>query len=146
MTISFPSNTSTIIDAIRDAIGRGIIFVSQTEEECTVCSLDPVTLTSTDTLCVTCSGRGYIYTDIPTTISGHVSWGDYDRLGWDTGGKFYTGDCGAQIKYSTDNLATVEAARRVLVDGKTMRIRNKLLRGVPSVNRILLDLVEEEEE
>jgi hypothetical protein len=47
MLISFPEDTEDTIDAIRDAIGREIDFVTATFSGCSTCSLDPVTDTST---------------------------------------------------------------------------------------------------
>jgi hypothetical protein len=144
LAIKFPTNTKEVIDQIRSAIGREITFVIFNEEECPDCSRNPVTGGSVDPFCITCSGVGYLYTQTRTTISGHVAWGPFDEMQWVSGGRFYQGDCGAQIEYTIENLDTVDSCRYVLVDGKQLSIKNKVLRGIPTLNRILLDLVEEE--
>ena len=78
------------------------------------------------------------------SISGHIIWGNVDQLNWVTGGQLFDGDCRVQIKHTPENVTVVEDAIKVIVDGKTMKIKNKILRGVQALNRILIDLVEEE--
>lgn len=145
MIITFPEDTKTVIDAIRGAIGRDVTFwtvVSSTA--CPVCSLDIVTNTSTDSFCETCEGLYWIPVASGTTISGHVTWGHSDNMQWESGGQWYEGDCRVQIEYTDDNLILSDTAYEVTVDDKTMEIKKKILRGVPDLNRILLDLIEKE--
>ena len=55
--IVWPTNTKTIIDNIRGAIGRTVDFYTvASSNPCSVCDLDPVTDESTDSFCTTCSG------------------------------------------------------------------------------------------
>jgi hypothetical protein len=67
-------------------------------------------------------------------------------MDWATGGQIYEGDCRAQIKYTVANLSLVEDAKWLVIDGKKMSIIKVIYRGVPQVNRILLDLREEGKE
>lgn len=145
--ISWPSNTKNIIDQIRGAIGRDITFyIVDTETVCPECDIDPVTNTSTNSFCTTCSGLGYIYTYSGVTVSGHITWGFSEMLNWQTGGRLYDGDCRVQIEYTEANLSAVDNCRWVEVDGKIMQVIKKILRGFKEINRILIDLKEKERE
>ncbi len=143
--ITFPSNTVEIIDGIRNAIGRPVIFqVTVSGTVCSTCGINPVTGTALDPFCPTCSGYGYLYTYDFITISGHITWGYADLPKWITGGEYFKGDCVVQIKFSDEILSMLEKTKYVFVDEKKMRIERKTLRGVPKLNRILLDLMQED--
>lgn len=145
--ITFPSSdeVTTIIDGIRGAIGRTADFyVLDHTDECPTCTLDPVTGGSTDSFCTVCSGMYYIPVYSGVTISGHVWWKVADEVLWPTGGKIYEGDATFQLKYTLTNLDTVNNTKYLMLDGKTMTIRKKVVRGVPTLNRIILTLDEEE--
>lgn len=145
MGIIFPSNTKDIIDDIRDAIGREVIFnVIASSTACPVCELDPVTNTSTDSFCLTCNGTYWIPVYSGVALTGHVAWGKSDQMRWETGGQWYEGSCGVQIEYSTENMDVVNDAIYVTVDEKEMEIRKTMMRGVKPINRILIDLIEKE--
>jgi hypothetical protein len=146
-TITWPTTTEAeIVDAIRGAIGRDVTFniISETIP-CPICVLDPITNTSTDSFCTTCSGNYWIYTYSGVSISGHVTWGFSEQLGWVEGGRLDEGECRVQIKYTPENVTVVNATKWVDVDDRKMQIVNKKLRGVKSINRILIDLMEQEE-
>ena len=143
MPITWPSNTVTIIDEIRGAIGRDVTFiVLASSVPCPVCSLDPVTNTSTDSFCLVCSGVYHIPVYSGYTTSGHVTWGKLDKLEWLSGGQYYDGDCRVQIKYTTEHVTIVDNTKWLEVDGKQMEIKKRIYRGVQPLNRILLDLIE----
>lgn len=143
MTITWPSNTVQIIDEIRNAIGREVIFHTLAgSTECPVCNLDPTTGTSTDSFCEYCSGSYYIPIYSGISISGHVTWNDHDILNWQTGGMLFDGDCRIQIKYTEDNITVLNATKWVEVDGKNLEIKRRNMRGVQPVNRIILSLIE----
>jgi hypothetical protein len=146
MIITWPTAQDTeVVDAIRNAIGRETIwYVIASSVACSICSLDPVTGTSTNSFCELCEGNYWIPTYSGVTISGHVNWGASEQLGWVTGGEMMEGDCRVQIKYTPDNLSTVNDARYVMVDGRRMDIVKRIYRGVQSINRILVDLTEDE--
>lgn len=91
-----------------------------------------------------CSGIYWIPTYEVTTISGHITWGFSEQLGWVSGGQLAEGECRVQIKYTVANLGVVENAKKIFVDGKEMQIEKKTLRGVKNINRILIDLIEKE--
>jgi hypothetical protein len=145
MQISFPTNTNEVITAIRQAIGRPIEFYQEYLVKCSGCDLDQVTGLSTNPFHVPCGGRGYFITYSGVTITGHINWAPTDNQNWQTGGTFFTGSCSAQIAYNIENLAIVNNADYLVVDTRHLRIKNKIFRGVPSINRILLDLELEEE-
>jgi hypothetical protein len=146
MVITFPSNTKEIIDDIRGAIGRNVTFyIVASSTACSVCSLDPVTNTSTDSFCPVCSGVYWIETLSGVTTSGHITWGKADKTNWVTGGQFFEGDCRLQIEYTDSLVSTVDSAKYVIVDDKKLTVRAKELRGVPTLNRVVLTLEEEEE-
>lgn len=133
-----------IIDDIRRQIGRGVEFYIPTLSGCTVCTLDPYTNTSTDSLCSGCAGEYWVTTYNPTTISGHITWGSSDLMNWQTGGQLFEGDCRIQIKYTEGNLQVVESSEYLVADGKKLEIKSKILRGVPTLNRVILDCIEKE--
>lgn len=147
MTIIWPDNTPSIIDDIRGAIGRPTTWYTvATKTPCDVCGLDPITDTSLDSFCPSCNGLGYLYTYSGTTITGHVTWAFSEQLGWTAGGWQYEGDCRVQIKHTPENVTIVENVEWVDVDGKDMQVTKKTLRGVPTINRILVDLIERNKE
>lgn len=146
-TITFPSNTTDVIDAIRGAIGRDVFFhVPYSSSPCPVCDINPITNESTNPFCLTCSGIGYIYYYNDVSVSGHINWGHSERLGWVQGGTLFDGDCLVQIKYTPENITVVDTAKWVIVDGKVMTVKDKILRGVKNINRILLNLIERDKE
>jgi hypothetical protein len=146
MTIPFPLNTRDTINEIRDMIGREVTFVMTLESDCPTCELDPVSNTSVDSFCPTCSGIGYIYTLSGYTVMAHITWGQADINNWQSAGQLFDGDCRIQVDLIPENITVLNLNPYVEVDGKKMSIKKKILRGVPSLNRILLDLKEQESE
>ena len=140
-TVLFP-DTVEVIDAIRSGIGRDVIFYSGIITTCSACSLDPVTNTSTNPFCLPCGGEHYITVFTGITLTGHITWGSSDSVGWVTGGQMMEGDCRVQIKYTVLNEDIVNDTEYLVVDGKTMEIKKRIMRGVKQLNRILLELIE----
>jgi hypothetical protein len=138
--ITFPADTKSIVDGMRSAIGRPVEFVSRNRTPCPTCEIDPITDSSIDSFCITCSGEGYLYTYSGTTITGHVTWASFDKLSWVPGGQYFDGDCRLQIEYTLDNITVINNAKHVIVDGKQLRVADKIFRGVPTINRIILNL------
>lgn len=137
---------TNIIDDIRGLIGRTVDFYSATLSGCSVCSLDPTTDTSTDSLCPVCSGVYWIESFSSITVSGHITWGNVDYLNWQVGGQLFDGDCRIQIKLQDTTLDMIEATKYVVADGKVLEIKSHIMRGVPDLNRVLIDLIEKEKE
>lgn len=133
-----------IIDDIRTQIGRGVDFYVPTLSGCSLCSLDPVTNTSVDSLCSGCAGLYWISSYTTTTITGHIRWGNMDELNWQTGGKLFDGDCRIQIKYTPTIAGIVNNTEYLVADDRKLEIKSTILRGVPTVNRMLLDCIEKE--
>lgn len=148
ITINWNSNFETeVVDAIRGAIGRDTIwYIVESSSPCYLCDLDPITNTATNSFCPVCSGLYWIPTYSGVTISGHVTWGYSEKMGWETGGQLDEGECRVQIKYTPENITVVDSAKWVSVDNRKMKIIKKLYRGVQGINRILVDLIEEEKE
>lgn len=144
MTIQYVDATESkaIIDAIRNAIGRTVLFYTDTPTDCPVCSIDPVTNTSTNPYCTTCSGEGWIHHFNSVPIIGHITWAPSETLGWQSAGTFSTGDCRVQIEYTASNMATLDTTEYAIIDGRKFEVANKMYRGTPIINRILLDCVE----
>lgn len=143
VTITFPSTKDTI-DKIRHAIGRETHFFTENETPCTGCSLDPVTLTTTNPFCTVCSGIGYTYTYDDVMISAHITWGGVDNLNWVTGGQLMEGDVRLQIEYTPYTLNLVNTVDYIVVDARKVMINKKILRGAQPLNRIILDCSLEE--
>ncbi len=142
MLITFPSDTKDTIDAIRNAIGRPVTFYTENRAVCTGCSIDPITDTSTNSFCTVCSGVGYVITFSGVVISGHITHAPSELMQWQTGGKLVDGDCRVQIEYTEANLALLPSVSYANVDGNTFDVRKWMLRGVPEVNRILIDFIQ----
>jgi len=147
MPIMWPSNTKSIIDQIRNVIGRDVTFITVSDAEiCPVCGVDPVSGGAIDPYCLTCSGLGYLYTYSGTTVSGHVTWGFSELLAWYTGGQQFDGDCRVQIEYTPEMVTVLDDTKWVIIDNKTMQVKKRIYRGVQPINRILIDLREIEKE
>lgn len=144
--IVFPSDTKDVIDAIRGAIGRDVTFWLVDKTPCTGCTIDPVSGKSASSFCTVCSGYGYVYTYSGYTVSGHITWGFSELLNWQTGGQIFEGDCRVQIEYTPEAATIIDECAFAEVDGRKLTVRKKILRGVPSINRILVDMKEEDKE
>jgi hypothetical protein len=143
MAITWPSNTKVVIDSIRNAIGRDVIFHTVHRDDCPACNINPVTNESTNPFCTTCSGIGWIITYSGTVMKAHVTWNPSETLQWNEGGMWKNYKCRIQVEYTLDNKNVVEGADNVEVDGIKLRIANKTFAGVASLNRIVMGLKEE---
>ena len=145
MTITpFPTNTVDTIDAIRDEIGRQItINVKVQGTACPVCDLDPITNTSTDSFCETCSGVYWLNTTSGISTYAHIRWGGSDQPMYTAGGVIDMGDCIATIKYTETLLSGVQNSDHFIVDDKDMYLKKYILRGVKPLNRIRVILKED---
>lgn len=142
--ITWPANTTDIINRIRDVIGRLVTFyVTVTGTPCTTCTLDPVTNLATDPFCVECSGKYWKDTLSGWPCSGHVRWRNADKPLWSPGGIIDEGDCKVTIAYSGMALYNVQHSEYVEVDGFMMYVKDFKLRGVQPVNRITVTLLED---
>jgi len=145
VSINWPSDTDEVIDAIRGAIGRDVTFYCVASSYgCPVCNLDPATGTSDDSFCPVCSGKYYIDVITGVTVSAVISWGPSDKLNWESGGQFLGGDCVIQIDLTPFNEEVVKRTKFVSVDSRIMEIRKIVRRGVRTLNRMLLSLLEVE--
>jgi len=149
MNIVFPTNTTETINNIRNAIGRLTDFYyvySSMPCPSGACHLDPITNTSTNSWCIICSGNYWIPLYSKQSILAHVTWGASDLASWQTGGLIYDGDCTLQIAYSGGVEDLIDKTRFVVVDNKQMEIKKSALRGFQGINRVILTLIEKEEE
>jgi len=140
-SITFPTNTTEIIDDIRDLIGREItINVTTSGTPCPTCDLDPVTGLAVDQFCLTCSGFYWINTISGLTLQARVLYKGVDTPIWVVGGRIVEGDAQVRVKYTDTNILAVESAESYLVDEKRYLMKSFELRGVPDVNRIVVTL------
>ena len=145
MTITWPSNTTTVIDDIRDAIGREVtIYTTVSGLPCTAsgCGLDPVTDLSINSFCTTCSGFYWINTVSGLAVTAHVRMRNVDIPVWTVGGFIVDGDAQIQIKHTITIMNAIDNVDHFLVDGKEFLKKQISLRGVPTVNRIVVTLEE----
>lgn len=147
-TITWPTEFEVgLVDNIRDAIGRDTVwYIVVATSGCTLCSLDPINNTATDPFCPVCSGEYWIETLSGVALKAHITWGYSELPNWQTGGTLDDGECRVQIKLTDENYNYVSSAKYVIVDNKKMEISKKILRGVRENNRIIVDLIEYEEE
>jgi hypothetical protein len=146
MQITWPSNTRETIEDIINTIGRPVEFVTVTYSACPLCGLDPVTNTSTDSFCISCSGVYWIPMYSGTDITAHVTWKYADALNWEAGGMIFNGDGIIKIMYSGPYMSVLENTEYVVVDGKQVEISNITLLGVPQINRVQMDFKERKKE
>lgn len=147
MSITWPTDTTTVIDDIRDAIGREItIYRTVSGIPCTAsgCALDPVTNLAVNSLCPTCSGFYWTNTVSGLTTAAHVRLRNVDTPIWTVGGFILEGDAQFQVKYTTANIEAIDNMEYVIMDGKTFVKKDISLRGVPIVNRVIVALEEKE--
>ena len=147
MKIAFPDNTREVINAIRDTIGRDITIVYEASVSgCPVCSLDPVNNTSTDPFCPVCSGRYWIPAISGEIRKAHIFWKNGQTIDWLPGGIYYDADVTAQIELSGNIESILDRAQYIVVDGKKFEEKDRIYRGIPTINRLILLLKELEKE
>jgi hypothetical protein len=61
-----------------------------------------------------------------------------------TGGMIDNGDCMVKFMHTAEAEQIVSEAHYVIVDDREMDVKDIILRGVPTVNRILVKLKEKE--
>lgn len=147
MVITFPSDTTSIIDQIRDAIGRNItiqVLVSGIPCPYSGDSLDPITGLSTNQFCPVCSGVYWLTTLSGYVVNAHIRSGKIDLPVWVTAGEIVRGDISVQIKYTTANMTAVDNSKYFDVDDRRYVKSEVDLRGVPDINRIIVTLEEQE--
>jgi hypothetical protein len=141
----FPDNTRDSIQEIIDMIGRTVTFYDEvTVSGCGACSLDPIANTSTDSFCPVCYGTYWIpiYSGLPLTA--HITYGQVDDKSWQTGGILDNGTITAKVMYSGWIADWINEAEYVVIDDREFDVVNVDIRGVPSVNRIIVRLKEKE--
>lgn len=147
MSIHWPDSTTDIIDDIRDAIGRDVtIYATVSGIPCPAsgCDLDPVTNLSINQFCTACGGDYWIDTLSGVTVTAHVRMKNVDVPVWTVGGFIVDGDAQIQVKHTVAAVEAIESADYYEVDGKEFVQKDLSFRGVPTVNRIVVTLVEKE--
>jgi len=147
MIITWPTNTGDITDQIRNAIGRNIqIYFPVSGIACAYsgCFYDPSTGLSTNPFCPACNGKYWINSVAYVEMLAHVTMKGSDIPVWTVGGYIVDGDAIAQVKYTTSGYDTILNASYVIVDSKKYLIKNNSLRGVPSPNRVVMILEQQE--
>ena len=147
MTIVWSNDTSSIIDEIRNTIGRGItINIPVTGIACTniLDSLDPVTNLSTNQFCAVCGGKYWLNTISGVSVSAVIIWKGAEINNQYPGGYVVDGDCSVQIKYTVTSMDWIDRAISYIVDGRTLVKKSIALKGVKPINRIIITLDEKE--
>ena len=144
MTVPAFPNTVAIKDAIRASIERSILInVAVEGTPCPICDLDPITNTSTDSFCDTCSGVYWLNTTSGYTVSGHIRWKLSDQPLYTAGGVIEEGDCIVTIKHTEPNLTAVVNSKSIIIDGKDLYRIGYVLKGVQELDRIRIILKED---
>ena len=141
MIAKFPKNTTTIIDEIREQIGRVVTFVyASGVSPCTYsgCSLDPTTNLSTNSFCPVCSGLYWIPNIYTSGILAHVTWSTINDLYFLSPGKDADGAVRIQIKYTDENDFVLKNTKYIIVDGVEVEVKKFDYRGKPDINRIVI--------
>lgn len=144
MEVVWPENTEQVISDIIQEIGRPVTFYTVwSSMACPDCSLDPVNNTSTDSFCQTCGGNYWIPIYSGYTYTAHVTWKFQDFNDYQTGGITFLGDCKVKVLLSGSAQSVIEDAEYCIVDDKRTSIEKVTILGVPTPNRIIIDLKEE---
>jgi hypothetical protein len=133
------------IEEIIGKIGRDVEFFHiYSTFACPDCNLDPITDTSTDSFCQTCSGVYWIPSYSGVTMSAHVTWKyDYQNE-FTVGGRTLIGDAQVKVMHSSEREQLIKLTEYLVVDGKTMDLEKTTILGTPP-NRIICDLKERSE-
>ena len=141
----FPSNSRDYIEEMINQIGRQITFyLVESWSGCYNCSFDPISETSTDSLCPVCSGNYWIPTYSGMELTAHITYGKVDEKAWVTGGLIDDGTVNVKVMFSGNVADNINNSEYVIVDGREYDVINVDVRGVPEVNRILVKLKEKE--
>ncbi len=146
MDIVWPEGTSQIIHDIIQEIGRDVSFYVASLSGCPDCTLDPVTNTSTDSFCPTCSGVYWLKTYTTYTTKAHVTWKYADDLEFTTGGYIFEGDGIIKIPYSGDWPSIADSSEFAVVEDKQVKLGRITLLGVPEINRVIIQFKEIEDD
>ncbi len=137
--VRFPSNTRDIINQIRQAIGRVVVFTYENGyTTCPICNLDPTTGLSTNSFCTICSGNYYIPNILTSGILAHITWKPANKENLIPAGLFIEGDVRVQIEHTDEHVFIVDNTIKMVVDGKDFEILEYEFRGVPEINRIVI--------
>jgi len=138
--------TQFLVDTL-EAIGRPVeIHYVTSVSGCTICSLDPVSSTSTDAFCPVCSGAYWMENLNAQVFPAHVTWKFSEDVARYSAGKQFEGDCQVRLNYSVEMAQIVDTTRFIVVDNKVMELNKVITRGAPEVNRLILVLLEKEKE
>lgn len=141
----FPSNTRDYIQEMIDTDGRIVTFYSEVSlSGCNLCSLDPISNTSTDSFCPQCSGLYWIPAFSGLELQAHVTYGRVDNKEWQTGGMVNDGTVTAKVMFSGWISDYIDGTDYVILDGRTYDVVDVDERGIPERNRILVKLKERE--
>ena len=139
------SKTDEFLNLSLETIGREVTFnYVASVSGCSICSLDPVSNTSTNAFCPVCSGSYWIDMVDTRDILAHVIWKTSENLNWYSAGRQEDGSCSIRINVASGVVQLVDSTKDILVDGRTMQIDKITLKGSPDVNRIIIALQEKE--
>jgi hypothetical protein len=137
---------SQIEEIINNSTGRDVdIFYVYSTYACPSCNLDPITHTSVDSYCPTCSGEYYIDVFSGVTWSGHITW-KYDyKNEYETGGRVFIGDVQTKFVISDEREDVLKTPKTYLViDDITVDVVKITKLGNPA-NRLIVSCKEREE-
>ena len=129
------------IDAVRESIGRDIVFYTEDKSPCTLCLPSGFYNAATDSTvyynCPVCAGNYYLNTVSGHVILARVRWTNDEAVNATPGGKYYVGDATATIDFNDRPVAEdcFSGAGRVDVDGHNMFITKIIPMGAPEPNR-----------
>jgi len=153
MTISFPSDTKSIKDSIRTAVGQTATFVLQSATTaCPECSIsgglyyDEVNNVSLNQYCTTCSGAYWIDTDSTTDVIAHVRWKTGDESDYGPAGYSLIGDVSVTIASDALTSEQLSQIKEIIIDSRKVKPYRTIYRGAPTRDRIRFTCRESEKE
>jgi hypothetical protein len=135
-----------IEEIINMSTGRDVeVFYVYSTYACPVCDLDPITQTSVDSYCETCSGTYWIDIYSGAVWSGHVTW-KYDyKNEFETGGRIFIGDVQVKVIHDEGREDLLKnSVKYLIVDDVTVDIVKITKLGNPP-NRLIISCKEREE-
>ena len=138
MTITWPTDTTQVIDEIRVAIGRPVVFHIVVTGETNPNASDPVTGLAINSF----SGSKWVPSTLDVTVTGHVRWRGAEQKQYLPGGYLIDGDCSVTVAYADVSSLDLSRIKTMVVDGKTLVVRRLAYKGVQNINRVNFTLEE----
>jgi hypothetical protein len=126
------------VNDIQRALDRNaILYKKRTRDNCPDCDLNPRTDESTNPLCKTCNGAGYVYNWSQQQITGAIRWITTTDIFRDRAGILEKGDCRLSINPAFSTQFSV--GDQLIVDDIPVEVVEISKAGIGAVNRVFVN-------